>query len=169
MAFPAKAIANEFLTIAKNQGDDLTPMKLQKLVYFAHGWYLAVTGKPLISEDIQAWEYGPVIPSLYKDFREYGNSPIGFPATEFKMRDGRATLFVPLIGNSGNPEERDTARQVVQKVWKEYGPYTPARLSNATHAPDSPWNQVYREGEKNIPIPSQSIREYFLKVANAGR
>jgi uncharacterized phage-associated protein len=169
MAFPAKSIANEFLTIAKNEGKELTPMKIQKLVYFAHGWYLAVTGRPLISESIQAWEYGPVIPSLYGDFREFGNSPVGFPATVFKMREGRATFSVPVIGNSGNPEEREVALQVVKKVWKEYGHYTPARLSNATHSSDSPWSKVYREGEKNIPIPDQSIREYFLKVANAER
>jgi uncharacterized phage-associated protein len=167
MAFPAKAIANEFLTLAKNNGQELTPMKIQKLVYFAHGWFLAITGRPLISENVQAWDYGPVIKSLYGDFREYGNSPISFPATEFKMRDSRMTLFVPLIGNSGDPGDREIASQVVRKVWDEYGGYTPARLSNATHAPDSPWNQVYKEGEKNIPIPDESIRGYFLKVANA--
>jgi uncharacterized phage-associated protein len=61
MPYPAAAIANEFIKVAKRNGVLLTPMKLQKLVYFAHGWYLALLGKPLINEPVEAWKFGPVI------------------------------------------------------------------------------------------------------------
>jgi uncharacterized phage-associated protein len=74
------AIANYFIELAKF----ITPMKLQKLVYFAHGWCLALADKPLINEKIEAWQYGPVVSSLYREFKKYGNEGITSPAVEFK-------------------------------------------------------------------------------------
>ena len=59
-------IANEFLRLAKESGQSLTPMQLLKLVFIAHGWMLGLYGEPLISDDVQAWKYGPVIPDLYQ-------------------------------------------------------------------------------------------------------
>ena len=55
MTYQAVAIANAFIDIGKqNNATDLTPMKLQKLVYFAHGWNLGATGRPLINEEVEA-------------------------------------------------------------------------------------------------------------------
>src|SRR5947209_3400405 len=76
MPYDAKAIANYFLDLAEAEAKSLTPMKLQKLVYYAHGWHLALTGRPLLDEEIQAWSFGPVIRSLYNEFREFGAEPI---------------------------------------------------------------------------------------------
>ena len=81
MAYEAKAIANYFLEKAKAEGNSLTPMQVQKLVYFAHGWYLGLFGEPLIKESVQAWSYGPVIPSLYQEFKRFGNQGIDELAT----------------------------------------------------------------------------------------
>ncbi len=77
MAHPAAAIANEFLKRAQAEGRQLTHMHMQKLVYIAHGWNLAVNNEPLIDEPFQAWDYGPVVPSLYRALREYGAGPVG--------------------------------------------------------------------------------------------
>jgi uncharacterized phage-associated protein len=168
MPFSTKAVANEFLTIARKAGKDLTPMKLQKLVYFAHGWFLAVTGKPLISERVQAWQYGPVIQSLYKEFKEYGNEPIITPAAIESGWDGERTrVFVYSLDNSGLKEEEiNEARQVIQKVWDLYGGFSAARLSNATHVDGGPWQQVYKEGHRSIEIPDDKIRGYFQGLAH---
>jgi uncharacterized phage-associated protein len=170
MPFPATAVANEFLTIAKSVCNELTPMKVQKLVYFAHGWYLALTGRPLVSDTIQAWQYGPVIPSLYQAFKEYGNSPIGTPAFQGSWHDGRYAWSVPRLETSSiNVEEIERARQVIRKVWDLYGSYTSIRLSNATHDPDGPWAQVYQDGIKSIPISNDKIKVYFQGLANASQ
>lgn len=70
-------IADEFLKIAKERGcKDMTPMKLIKLVYLAHGMSLAHCGEPLIRDSIEAWRYGPVIPTLYGQVSAYGGSPV---------------------------------------------------------------------------------------------
>ena len=76
MPYDPKAIANYFLTVAAEHNESLDPMKIQKLVYFANGWHLAVKGAPLINEQVEAWPYGPVIPSLYAAFRRFGDQPI---------------------------------------------------------------------------------------------
>jgi uncharacterized phage-associated protein len=168
MPFSAKAVANEFLTIARAEGKDLTPLKLQKLVYFAHGWFLALTSKPLIAERIQAWQYGPVIPSLYQEFKEYGNEPIGTPAMDLGWSEGRPTYVVDQLDNSDRPEaEINSARQVIGKVWELYGNYSSARLSNASHVTGGPWERVYKEGSKSISIPNDEIMKYFRGLANA--
>ena len=69
-------VANWFLDRADKDGKPLDPMKLQKLIYFAHGWHLALTSKPLINEHPEAWAYGPVIPSIYHRFKKYGRDAV---------------------------------------------------------------------------------------------
>jgi len=82
------AIANYFIELAKNDANLVSPMKLQKLVYFALGWCLALADKPLINEKVEAWQYGPVVGSLYREFKKYGNEGITSPAVEFKHLEG---------------------------------------------------------------------------------
>ena len=76
MCYSAIAVANAFIDIAADNGFYLTNLKLQKLVYFAHGWYLAFADAPLITDEIQSWRYGPVIHNLYSALRHYGSRPI---------------------------------------------------------------------------------------------
>ena len=64
--YSAKAIANAFLQRAFNEKKAIGQLKLQKLVYIAHGYYLALTGgNPLVNEPFEAWDYGPVNRTLY--------------------------------------------------------------------------------------------------------
>jgi uncharacterized phage-associated protein len=59
-------VADAILKIAKEQGKPLTPLKLMKLVYIAHGWHMAIENQDLFNNRIEAWKYGPVIPDLYQ-------------------------------------------------------------------------------------------------------
>src|SRR5712691_11530985 len=73
MSYSALTVANTFLDLATQEGKYVTNMKLQKLVYIAHGYYLAYrAGEPLIFEDVKAWQWGPVIVELYEALRQYG-------------------------------------------------------------------------------------------------
>jgi uncharacterized phage-associated protein len=167
MSFSVASVANEFVTIARAAGEELSPMKLQKLVYFAHGWYLALTGAPLISEEVQAWQYGPVIPYLYQHFKGYGNGAIEMPMTEDVWENGRWNPKVPLLKDQGPSAEQ--ARSVIRRVWDEYGKYSAARLSNATHQSGSPWEEVYEADRKNAVIPAETIKAYFKGLVNERR
>lgn len=155
MPYSAKSIANFFLELATQEGASVTPMKLQKLVYYAHGWYSGHTGKPLIDETIEAWQYGPVIESLYHEFKRYGAAPIKGLATDIDFDDFEQSA-VPA------PED-DSVRRFLTSVWKSYSKYTGTALSKMTHAAGSPWDIAWKEGGgiKGKDIPQELITSHF--------
>ena len=162
-AYSARAVANKFIGLAKKDGiTDLSPMKLQKLVYYAHGWLLANTGKPLINEEIQAWTYGPVVPDIFNEFRSFGNSHIDTYATELRFSNGKLSLTVPEVD-----KDDEDANEIIRKVWENCKNMTAIQLSNATHAKGTPWDIVashFRdELPKNIEIPNALIEANFRK------
>jgi len=167
MVFSATAVANDFLKIARAEGETLTSMKLQKLVYYAHGWSLALANEPLISNRIEAWDYGPVIPDLYQAFKKYGTEAITELAHKVTVRGGKLSLTTPTLEDSPESAERTGAQQIIKRVWELYGGFTAAKLSNATHAPGTPWAQVYRPGQRSILIPNPIIKAYFEGLAHA--
>lgn len=72
-----KKVADYFLSLVReDEGDLMTNLKLQKLLYYAQGFHLAMYGKPLFDKKIEAWIYGPVVPYVFKKYKEYGNNAI---------------------------------------------------------------------------------------------
>jgi uncharacterized phage-associated protein len=164
MPYSAKAVANEFLELAKKDSKQLTPMQLQKLVYFAYGWYLAITGKRLINERVEAWEWGPVVPSLYSEFKRFGSDPITDLAREAAFQGLTATLR-PYRVKSGNNIEDGEALQIIRRVWEIYGKYSASQLSTMTHEPNSPWAQTPDKDIRGTDIPDNLIASYFRRLA----
>ena len=72
----AKSTANYLIYIMLDAFNDLTNMKVNKLVYFAQGHCLSKYGRPLFTEPIEAWPHGPVVPEVYRAYRKYGDRPI---------------------------------------------------------------------------------------------
>jgi uncharacterized phage-associated protein len=156
MSFLAKAVANEFIDLA--DGRDLSPMKLQKLVYFAHGWYLAITDKALIRENVEAWQFGPVIPELYQEFKRYGSGDVS--RQSFEREEGGS--YVPRIANQLDDPEAERAMEVIRSVWDHYGKYSAIKLSNATHMAGTPWSRCYSPMNlSSAVIPNEEIGDYF--------
>ena len=147
------AVANYFIEKSAATGVALTPMKLLKLVYIAHGWSLGLLNRPLILEQPQAWKYGPVIESLYQGFRRYGNERIPADAT------------VPHAALSGD----QVVNQLLDQVWTKYSPLTGGQLSALTHQVGTPWYTVWHEqGGKDrlgAPIPNMLIEQHYKEKA----
>ncbi|GDX36313.1 hypothetical protein LBMAG18_08240 [Alphaproteobacteria bacterium] len=137
-------IANYFLWRAKKEGvKDITPLKLVKLVYFTYAWYYAVYNQKLFAEKIEAWQYGPVVPSIYHEFKSFGNNTIDRYAINFDPRVGEITK--PII-----TKEDDEIIYTVNAVWKSYGNMDGWTLSKITHeGKNSPWKSAYIQGENN--------------------
>lgn len=157
MLYSPKSIANYFLELASASGQGVSPMKLQKLVYYAHGWYAGHTGQPLIDEAIEAWPYGPVIPSLYHEFKQFGSAEINARAFE-----GAEQV---------SPPADPALRQFLDNVWKQYGQFTGARLSEMTHALGSPWDVTWKAaaGVRNAGIPFDAIIHHFTQAAETAK
>lgn len=159
--YSSLAIANEFLARARKERRTLTHMQLQKLVYLAHGWGLAVNGRDLIEDEIEAWDFGPVIRKLYDALSKHGKNPI--PRAICWGEDG------PFM--SENPEPAKVALDadelaVIDTVWEDYKGFEAFQLSALTHAKGSPWEKTYKRGRNNV-IPNNMIWDYFADLATA--
>ena len=160
----AAAVANAFLDIQeKDHGDfpRIDQMKLYKLVYYAHAWWLAQRDQNLFEENVYAWPWGPVVPSLYGKFRSAGHGPVsGLRATEMVTSGLNATMREP---DSPNQEVIDYLRS----VWDIHKRFSGVQLSNATHAPGEPWAIVkfqYGNDLSSRPlIPNPIIQSVFKK------
>ena len=164
MAYSAKSIANYFLEKAHQEKvTDITPMKLLKLVYIAHGWWLGFTEKPLINEQVEAWKFGPVIPSLYHEFKHFGMSPITSKATELEFPSWEyEEVPVPSGGE---------VIKLLDAVWESYGKYNGVQLSNLTHITGSPWERTKKEYGGVLPrgtdIDRNLIEDFYKERIKA--
>jgi uncharacterized phage-associated protein len=156
MPYSAKAVANYFLERGFDEEVPIDPLKLQKLLYFAHGWNLGLYGTPLLSEPIEAWTHGPVIPSIYHEFKEVGNEPIDWYAHE----QDEAPRHVPRV-----PAHDRQTRALLDRIWNVYGNFTGLRLSDMTHKPETPWASTWQRARRSTPIPDRLIEEYFRRLA----
>jgi uncharacterized phage-associated protein len=162
--YTAKQVANWFLERAWSAGTAINPMKLQKLVYFAHGWSLGVRDKPLIDELVQAWDYGPVVPSLYHEFKEFGAQSISRHASHYDP--ARGSFVIENI-----PPEDHEARVMLEWIWERYGKYSSWQLSNLTHEDGTPWRKAreaaaaaYGYVPRNLTIDQNDIRTHFQQL-----
>ena len=132
-------------------------IKLQKLLYFAHGIYLVRTKNPLVSGYFEAWQYGPVHPAAYKAFKHAGRGPIGF----------RATGQDPLTGERREIIKLDDSHvaDLLRQVLLTYGKMPAGRLVDLSHAKDSPWAHVVAKARTQVAfglrIPDTVISERF--------
>jgi len=134
-------------------------MHILKLVYIAHGWSLAIGDHPLIRNEIEAWEYGPVIRSLYDAVKHYGRDPISAPLK---------VVCVDPATNEAREEEpveafTDEEQTILDRVVEVYGPLRAYQLSALTHKDGTPWSKVY--AERHSTISDSEIAEHFRQLA----
>jgi uncharacterized phage-associated protein len=156
------ATMNFFIDRANVEGiDDMTPQKLQRLVYEAHGWHLALLDEPLV-ERVEAWGFGPVIPLVYNKLRHLGNDPLpDFYEVQYTewSDDVIATACLPRFIYSSDTAPSQV--MLLSRVWDIYKTYTGGQLSQMAHAEGTPWNAVYRPGVPTKTINDDLIKNYF--------
>ncbi len=129
---------------------DLTPLKVMKLTYLAHGWMLGMFDKPLVSEDVEAWKYGPVIPELYRETKIYGRNRI--PSLDYKI-----------------DEPSDEEEHIMNQIISNYGGKSGSRLVVITHSSNTPWYKLTNGGKNVWPgiiIPNEKIEKYYKDLIN---
>lgn len=137
-------VANFFIDLAQNEKEgSITNLKLNKLLYFAQAWALTRNGDPLFSDEIQAWDYGPVVPNVYHKFKAFGENNIKHTADDY------------------SPDKfSDEDVQLLLDVYREYGKYSASALVEITHS-ESPWQICYQCGERNVQIPRSLIKDHY--------
>jgi len=142
-------VANKLLEFARNDQQTLTPMQLIKLTYLSHGWMLAINGRPLLDEAIEAWQYGPVIPELYQAVRAFKSQPV----TSIPVLPGVLQM---------SPDDES----LIKEVYDVYGKYDGLVLSALTHQPNTPWDIVWRSNGRSATISNDLIENHFRSLAS---
>ena len=148
------AIANFFLKKAADENIPITQLKLLKLVYFGYGWVAAILDQKLFDERVEAWKHGPVVSSLYHEFKHFGNKPIPEMGVSYDLDTGLTTI--PEI-----PESEEDIRLVLTFVWDIYKRYSAWALRGKTHEVDTPWFRAEKKGDFFIGF--EDIKEHFHK------
>ena len=151
MSTSARIAANEFIRLAKEDGRLFTPLQLIKLVYIAHGWMLGIYGRPLIHDRIEAWQYGPVIPALYHDIKNYRSSFVQEPIPTSYWR---------------TPEIDKEEKELIGGVFRSYGRLNGVQLSALTHKPGTPWHDTWVPGSRGLTISNDLIAEHYRRLAH---
>lgn len=120
--------------------ESISNMKLQKLLYYAQGCSLAVTGEPMFDDNILAWQHGPVVEDVHHTYKHFEANGITF------NDDFDSSMFTP---------EED---ELLAEVYETFGQYSAWKLRNMTHE-ETPWKCT----KQNDVIPIGVIKEYFIQ------
>lgn len=135
----------EYLSL-DSDGKDIEKTRLLKLLYFAQGYTLAELDHELFYDEIEAWDYGPVIPYIYHNFDDI---------IKFAKAKGIKDIHL-------SSDEMD----IIMDVWDLYGGYSAKELVNLTHKDNTPWSATYKPNAKNVHIPQNLIKQYFSHPEN---
>jgi uncharacterized phage-associated protein len=143
LAMTASAVAAYLLEI-QSEAATITPLKLQKLLYYAQGYALAFFGQRLFPEPIEAWEKGPVVPSVYEEFKSHGAARLPRP-------DGFDVLSLD-----------GKARAAIERAYADFGEVDARELAAQTHE-EAPWKETYVAERPHTEITASAIRSYFVE------
>lgn len=148
--YTASDIANWFLAaIDRDAGDAITHLKLQKLIYYAQAWSLALPsrGEPLFDEEIQAWAHGPVVESVFQQHR--GGSWEALPAPD------------------AVPEVTAEDTEHLKEILAVFGEYSAKQLERMTHS-EEPWvearGDLAPEARSNNIIPKAHMTTFYRNL-----
>ena len=110
-----------------------------ELLYYQQGYHLAAFGTPLFSEDVEAWMYGPVVPTVYDVFSAYGSSALPVVESEISLSEEEEILF--------------------SQVYDAYREFSAIGLMNRTHT-ERPWIEA-KPHDRGTVIPLSSMESYF--------
>lgn len=136
----------------------ISNLKLQKLLYFAQGFSLALVNKPLFEEEIEPWDFGPVVPEVYREYKMFGANDIP-PIKSFYDFDFDSDTFLDLVDFDQNIFS-EVQKLIMDTVVNQFGGYTANALVTITHK-QSPWINSY--GKKRI-ISKSVISEFFKEM-----
>lgn len=157
VGYSSASVANELLNLASERGLNVTVLGLMKLVYIAHGWHLALTGKPLLAERVEAWKFGPVVNSLYHQFKYTAPRPI--KRGERAFEEDNCLFLVP----------GSHSHQILDRVIEEYGDKSGGELVALTHTKGTPWYETWfgpRDGRlrPGTDIEDELIKSYYDRL-----
>lgn len=152
--YPPLSVANYLIGLAAAENKKVSFPQLQAMMYLSHGWHLALTGRPLVSEPFyvyrNSWFKGPLLGSIYVEFSRYGaigGIPAQIPGYSLYQADAKGY-----------------AKRIMSRVWKLYGERPGYALVGMSRAEGTPWHTVSSKGDPLVlqsKISNEEIKRYF--------
>lgn len=159
MAYDGRAVANCVLDIADKNNIQLSNLALQKVLFFCQAWHLVDTKEALIKNQFEAWQHGPVLQYIYRQFKKFESSPISERATGLDPISGQQKVIVDAF-----PED---VLNRIENVVTFYGRLEPWDLVELSHTKGGPWDKVWHhEGKVNpgMKIPNDEIASFYSRA-----
>jgi uncharacterized phage-associated protein len=152
-----REVANAVLEFADEKNLRITNLSLNKIVFFAHAWYLACYKEPLIDSSFEAWQYGPVHPQIHRQLKKLKDRQVRTRLTRIDVSTGYDVPVIPCLTSSQN--------EIVERVTQFYGGCSGAKLVEVSHEQGAPWDQIWRAANgKSSPgmlIPNEIIKSFY--------
>lgn len=136
----AESVANYIIAESLHKMHPVSNLQLQKILYYVQVHFLKKTKRPFFSDDIEAWQFGPVVPKIYYKYAGFGPAPI---------------TVVRRLDIDLDTREREDLDSII----KEKMMLSPWDMVEDTHQAGKPWAMYYKEGERNV-IPLKAMELY---------
>ncbi len=156
-------VSRYIINYCNEKGYPISNLKLQKLLYFVQAYFLVKKNEACFEEPIEAWQYGPVVPKAYHEFKEYGSNSIPFISdivVPINDSDPVNIWNMQAVPYQTNINFADAS--MVKKVVNDLAKYSAADLVEATHL-QKPWFETYSSKNLHNEISIESIKNYFTK------
>lgn len=141
--YDVQDVAEYVITYSEDKDYGISNLKLQKILYLIQAYFLMQTKKPCFSEEIEAWDFGPVIPEVYRRYKQFGS-------TDIQVR----CLNLEKVQKRFRKEDRKRIDAVIDK----FADFSTANLTILTQN-QAPWNEAFDRKEKVIRC--EDILKYF--------
>ena len=151
-AYDALEVSRHIINYSNDAGYGITNLKLQKLLYFVQAYFFIKKGKPCFRDSIEAWNFGPIVPSVYREYKRYG----GFYVFSVETYIDSLTLKRKKFEDNVISVED---KKLIDEVIDTFAEYSNSRLTDLVHG-QTPWQEAYRSDHGRV-ISANAMREYF--------
>lgn len=154
MALDPRIICNHIISASLRDDRPVTNLAIQKLLYLTHAHHLMRHDLPLVSGHFEAWQFGPVMPAIYKELKPFGRHAINRLFEDVDLFSGEVR---PLPG-----VDDPVVLELLDEVLFHYKKFSAGQLVDVTHATDGPWHYVWHKSRTD-PFADRRISDMITR------
>lgn len=157
MIYKVLDVSRHVINYSNTQDYGISNLKLQKILYFIQAFFLVSTSERCFEERIEAWDFGPVVPEAYREYKQFGSGDI--PSISYIIYFNDEDIWESKVTKYNDDVIFEEDKLKIESVVDKFADYSATDLVTITHS-QSPWINAYRRGQNN-EITIDAIREYF--------
>ncbi len=139
--YSALIVAEYIIGYCNENNNSISNLKLQKVLYFVQAQFLVKNNQRCFAEDIEAWDFGPVVPVVYHKYKIFGSA------------------FIPIPYDTSGIKIQEEDKWYINAIVDACSKFSASNLVNITHSQD-PWKKTYNPFERKV-ISNDIIKEFF--------